>query len=176
MNEHDESPSRLDTLAGKLPRSIEPARDLWAGIEARIATPRRRSRAADLALAAGIAALTVGAWFLGSLRDEAKPAGAPLLAYQQLDTAYQPLRRASLERYRASADRLDPQLRKIVEANLAIIDRALNEIRVALASRPNDAALGQMLRKTYEQELAIVDAVTLPQSNAPDQTRYRGAL
>ena len=130
----------------------------------------------DLALAAGIAALTVGAWFLGSLHDEAKPAVAPLWAYQQLDTAYQPLRQASLERYRTSADQLDPQLRKTVEANLEIIDRALNEIRVALANRPSDAALGQMLQRTYEQELAIIDAVTPPQSNAPDQTRYRGAL
>jgi hypothetical protein len=33
-----------------------------------------------------------------------------------------------------------------------------------------------MLQRTYEQELAIIDAVTPPQSNAPDQTRYRGAL
>jgi hypothetical protein len=74
------------------------------------------------------------------------------------------------------ADRLDPQLRKTVEANLAIIDRALAEIRTALASRPSDAALGQMLQRTYDQELAIVDAVTPRQAIAPDQSRYRGAL
>jgi len=176
MSNHDQTGLRLEALTEELPRSIEPARDLWAGIEARIATPQRRSRAWDLALAAGIAALTVGAWLLGSLHGETNRAVAPLWAYQQLDTAYQPLRKASLERYRTSADRLDPQLRKTVEANLEIIDRALNEIRVALANRPSDAALGQMLQRTYEQELAIIDAVTPPQSTAPDQTRYRGAL
>jgi hypothetical protein len=176
MSNRDQTGAHLEALTEDLPRSIEPSRDLWAGIEARIATPQRRSRVWDLALAAGIAMLTVGAWLLGSLHGETNPAVAPLWAYQQLDTAYQPLRKASLERYRTSADRLDPELRKTVEANLEIIDRALNEIRVALANRPSDAALGQMLQRTYEQELAIVDAVTPPQSNAPDPTRYRGAL
>jgi hypothetical protein len=174
MSDNDRSPTHLDALTAGLPRAIEPSHDLWSGIEARIA--RRRSRAWDLAVAAGIAALTVGAWLLGSLHGGARPTVAPLWAYQQLDTAYQPLRQASLERYRAGADQLDPQLRKTVEANLEIIDRALNEIRVALANRPSDAALGRMLQRTYEQELAIVDVVTPPQSNAPDQTRYRGAL
>jgi hypothetical protein len=175
MNERDESQFRLDALIDELPRAIEPAHDLWPDIAARIATPRQRSRTWQLALAAGLAALTVGALFVGVTREVNQGAAAPRWAYQQLDTAYQPLRNASLERYRERADRLDPELRQTVEANLAIIDRALNEIRVALASRPSDAALGQMLQRTYEQELAIIDAVT-PPTDAPDQSRYRGAL
>ena len=54
---------------------------------------------------------------------------------------------------------MDPALRHTVEVNLAIIDRALTEIRTALKNRPSDAALGAMLKRTYEQELAIIDAV-----------------
>ncbi len=83
-----------------------------------------------------------------------------------VDSAYSPLREASLARYRAGADQLDPQLRKSIEANLAVIDRALAEIRAALAGRPADAALRQMLQQTYEQQLAIIDAVT-PRQMAP---------
>jgi hypothetical protein len=176
MNTNDAASQRLNAATGELPRAIEPRRDLWAGIEARIAAPRSRSRTWDLALAAGIGALTVGALFIGFAYDSTKHVVPPEWAYQQLDTAYQPLRRASLERYRTRADRLDPQLRATVEANLAIIDAALDEIRVALASRPADAALGKMLQRTYEQELALIDAVTPPEPVAPDQMHYRGTL
>jgi hypothetical protein len=173
MNE-DPNP-KLDALIGRLPRAIAPARDLWPSVDARIALQRQRSRPWELAVAAALAAVTVSAMFVGFSHDAQPRVAAPQWAYEQLDTAYQPLRQASLERYRMSADRLDPDLRKAVETNLAIIDRALAEIRSALANRPSDAALGQMLQRTYEQELAIVDAVT-PPTIAPDQSRYRGAL
>ncbi len=176
MNTNDAESQRLAAITGELPRAIEPERDLWLGIEARIAARRPRSRRWDLALAAGIGALTVGALFIGFTYNETRQVAAPEWAYQQLDTAYQPLRRASLERYRTRADQLDPQLRATVESNLAIIDRALAEIRIALASRPSDAALGAMLRRTYEQELALIDAVTPPSADAPDEMRYRGTL
>ena len=86
--------------------------------------------------------MTVGALFIGFSHNEAKHDATPEWAYQQLDTAYQPLRQASLERYRTRADQLDPQLRATVETNLAIIDHALTEIRVALASRPSDSSVG----------------------------------
>jgi hypothetical protein len=176
MTTHDESRSHLDGLVDRLPRAFEPGRDLWPGIEARIRAPRGRARGWDLALAAAVAALTVSVLFVGLGYFEPRPSTAPGWAYQQLDSAYQPLRATSLERYRANADRLDPELRATVESNLAIIDRALTEIRVALASRPSDAALSQMLQRTYEQELAIIDAVTPPRMTVPEPVRYRGML
>ncbi len=177
------SGGNLDQLIGKLPRDIEPARDLWPLIEARTASPRRRSRAWDIGLAAGIAAVTVAVLFMvlfatrfeKAPRSETAQIPAPW-AYQQLDSTYRTMRDASLERFRASADRLDPALRATIESNLAIIDRALNEIRLELARHPSDAALGQMLQHTYEQELAVIDAVIPPQAKIPDRTHYRGAL
>ena len=174
MNERDDPIPKLDALIGHLPRAIDPPRDLWPALNARIAL-RPRSRPWELAVAAGLAAVTVSAMFVGFSHDAQPRVPGPQWAYDQLDTAYRPLRQASLERYRSGADRLDPQLRKTVDTNLAIIEGALAEIRSALAKRPSDAALGQMLQRTYEQELAIVDAVT-PQTVAPDQSRYRGAL
>ncbi len=175
MNERDDAIPKLDALIGRLPRAIDPPRDLWPAVDARIALQRPRSRPWELAVAAALAAITVSAMFVGFSHDVQPRLPGPHWAYEQLDAAYRPLRQASLERYRSGADRLDPQLRKTVETNLAIIEGALAEIRSALASRPSDAALGQMLQRTYEQEIAIVDAVT-PQTVAPDQSRYRGAL
>jgi hypothetical protein len=175
MNERDEPIPPLDALIGRLPRAIPPPRDLWPTVNARIALQRQWSRPWELAVAATLAAVTVSAMFIGFSHDSQPRAQPPQWAYEQLDSAYQPLRRASLERYRVRADRLDPQLRATVDANLAIIDDALTEIRTALASRPSDAALGQMLQRTYDQELAIVDAVT-PPAVATDQSHYRGAL
>ena len=175
MKEREDSNPKLDALIGGLPRAIEPPRSFWPGIEARIALPRQSSRPWELALAAVIAAMTVSAMFVGFSHDAQPRVAPPQWAYEQLDATYSPLRQASLERYRESANRLDPELRITVEANLAIIDRALSEIRSALASRPSDAALGQMLQRTYQQELAIVEAVT-PRTIAPDQSDYRGAL
>ena len=176
MNERNESIPQLDALIGRLPRAIQPPRDLWPTVNARIALQRQWSLPWELAVAAALAAVTVSAMFVGFSHDAQPRARPPQWAYEQLDSAYRPLRQASLERYRVGAARLDPQLRATVEANLAIIDRALAEIRTALASRPSDAALGQMLQRTYDQELAIVDAVTPPQAIAPDQSHYRGAL
>jgi hypothetical protein len=175
MNEREDAIPKLDALIGRLPRAIDPPRDLWAAVDARMALQRPRSRPWELAVAAVLAAITISAMFVGFSHDAQPRVPGPQWAYEQLDAAYRPLRQASLERYRSSADRLDPQLRKTVETNLAIIEGALAEIRSALASRPSDAALGQMLQRTYEQEIAIVDAVT-PQTAAPDQSRYRGAL
>ena len=173
MNE-DPNP-KLDELIGRLPRAIAPARDLWPEVGARIALLRPRSRGWELAVAAVLAAVTVSAMFIGFSHDSQPRVAAPQWAYEQLDATFRPLRLASLERYRLSAAGLDPELRKTVEANLSIIDGALSEIRLALASRPSDAALGQMLQRTYEQELAIIEAVA-PQKVAQDPTRYRGAL
>ncbi|HTO57937.1 MAG TPA: hypothetical protein VMJ74_09075 [Pseudomonadales bacterium] len=170
---NDTTSDKLDSLIARLPQTIEPSRDLWPYVDARITVRAPRAPVWQLALAAGIAAAFVSALFLGVPRESET---TRTFAYrQQLDAAYAPLRQASLTRYRARADRLDPALRRTVETNLAIIDRALAEIRVALERNPDDADLGQILKRTYEQELAIIDAVT-PPNPSPAPQQYRGAL
>lgn len=148
----------------KLPDSIEPERDLWHGIEQRIQhkPARSRGRVWELAIAASVAAVVSSAMFLGfgQSRDATTQAVPTLAAYQQLDAAYLPVRKVSLERYNAQADKLDPAVRATVEKNLAIIDQALDEIRAALKNRPNDPALNALLQRTYEQEMAVLSAVT----------------
>jgi hypothetical protein len=176
MSDSQSESAALAAKIAELPRGIEPQRDLWHGIEARIAPPARRPRWVELAVAAGVAAFVSGAMFFwldrGGLRDRPDMQ----LAYQQLDATYQPLRKAAFERYRGQAEMLDPALRQTVDKNLAIIDGALNEIRMTLADRPNDPALRQMLQWTYVQELAVIDAVTPQPAAGATTTHYRGEL
>ena len=166
MNE----PDRLVDKIAELPRAIEPQRDLWAGVEARLEAPRR-SRWAELAVAACVAALVSGALFFTVGRG-GFGGSADVSIYGQLDAAYLPLRQTALQRYRSQAELLDPELRRSVEENLVIIDRALVQIRATLADHPNDPALRELLLWTHDQELAVIDAVTSQPANAD----YRGAL
>jgi hypothetical protein len=85
-----------------LPRSIEPPRDLWAGIEAKIAAERQASGSATvadlsskrasharlrwIAVAAVIVALAVGMWLGRSFLPTGGSAPGPLVAHQAPDT------------------------------------------------------------------------------------------
>lgn len=173
------TPERDDELAAlralkhevaKLPSEIMPERDLWHGIEQRIRSqpPRQRGRLLELAIAASVAALVSSLVVLSYGRlngNTAATSPAPLLAYQQVDAAYEPLRKVSLATYKARAENLDPSIRETVEKNLAIIDKALGDIREVLKNRPNDPALNQLLQRTYEQELAVLNAVAPATAN-----------
>jgi hypothetical protein len=177
MSEPERDFAALEAKIAELPREVEPRRDLWRGIEARITqTPLRRTRWGELAVAAGVAAFVSGVMFYGLDRIGPKEPLDAQLAYRQLDATYQPLRQAALVRYRGQAETLDPALRETVEKNLAIIDGALHEIRMTLADRPNDPALRQMLQWTYVQELAVIDAVTQEPPPDASTTHYRGEI
>lgn len=151
---------QLSAQLAHLPKAIEPPRDLWQGIASRLSRPAPKTRhpLLEISVAACVAALVSSVMFLSVGRQDAA-APAPIVAYQQLDAAYSPLRQVSLARYNANAAQMDPQLRQIVEKNLAIIDNAMAEIRQALKHRPNDPALNQLLQQTYQQQLSVLAAV-----------------
>lgn len=59
-------------------------------------------------------------------------------------------------------DQLAPQTVATLEANLRIIDQAINESRAALAADPNSPELARMLSDTYDAKLNVLRrAVTL---------------
>jgi hypothetical protein len=92
MNEHNSGPRKIASLA-ELPRSIEPQRDLWPAIEARlnefqaaapattgaqlIPPPQRGARLRWLAAAAMVASVAVGVWIGRSVLPGAHPGTAP---------------------------------------------------------------------------------------------------
>ncbi len=165
----------LADLVGQLPEAIAPGRDLWGGIEARLAPPSRsRLPWARLALAAAVLiAATIGAttWFL-------QPAPPPLLASQGTDPV-QPLPEApdwehQMEEATAALsavlaerrDDLDPEAVRIVEENLAVIDAAIRECHQALGADPDNAHLNAALLASWRRKVDLLElAVHMPSTS-----------
>jgi anti-sigma factor RsiW len=159
--------------ADSVPRSIEPPRDLWPEIRARIRgearAPADRGRgwryytvlAAAAVMLVAISSMVTREVVLkaaGAPNDvatvESLPSGVvPVSEYDRLDRELTAL----LETHRRS---LRPETIATVERNLAIIDRAIAEIRVALVEDPANRALHDLLRASYGQKAALLRQVS----------------
>ncbi|HEX5634591.1 MAG TPA: hypothetical protein VFX50_15220 [Gemmatimonadales bacterium] len=152
----------LDPLARRareLPRSIEPARDLWPGIERRL-QPRRRRLPRWLPLAAALA-LAAGAWLLGRTASRDVPGPVPV-ADAPAGTGAATELLAALER---DPGTLAPETLAALRRNLAVIDSALAESRAALARDPGDADAESWLRLVERQRADLLrQVVRLPRS------------
>jgi hypothetical protein len=172
----DDADAELERRARALPRAIEPPRDLWPGIERRLA-PRRPRRPRWLPLAAALA-LAAGAWLLGRVATRSAPAPAPVATAPATGTPMpapapdlapdeagpDPARQllAALER---DAGTLSPGTVAALRRNLAVIDSALAESRRALAADPGDGDAERWLRLVERQRLDLVrQVVRLPRS------------
>jgi hypothetical protein len=167
--------TRLDDALARLPRSVEPARDLWPAIEARLepqagAARRRRwwpAAAAAVVLVAASSLITAGL-----LRREA-PATAGLATEpatitmtsaafgpgQALGPDYLAARQELARALEARIERLPPAGRRQLEKNLAELRRARAEINAALELSPGDPLLEELLLNAYQDELAVLASV-----------------
>src|SRR2546430_5820659 len=160
----------------ELSPAIEPARDLWPQIEARINAERSTAPAAQsrpravpprwLAAAAVVASVAVGVWIGRSLLPAARPgsgaestispsrataAGAPTapdVAYVP-DPRYERDRAALMRSLQARLVALPPPARVKVMASLAAIHRAKEDPEDALGKDPRNDMLQEMLVNTY---------------------------
>jgi hypothetical protein len=162
-----------------LPKEIEPPRDLWPGIAARIAQEPRQEMAPTrsfrwpAALAAGFLVAAVSALLTWSLVRQPEPvvqASAP----QPVETAIVPVNYGSrsgltaaelavrddlVARAREKFGELRPETREAIVKNLAIIQQAADEIDAALAQDPASGMLNGMVVGTYKQELQLYTTV-----------------
>ncbi len=161
--------------ADRLPE-LAPERDLWPGIETRLA-PRGDAAEADVVplhryrrvvlsvpqlIAAALALILFsasGVWLAvgGSPPAETaltttEPALVTTVAFSDFDTAI-----ASLEaEYRSRRNELDPETIRVLEKNLAIIDQAIAEARAALASDPSSGFLSAHLASAMRQKVDLL--------------------
>ncbi|MGH7517837.1 MAG: zf-HC2 domain-containing protein [Gemmatimonadales bacterium] len=175
--------TRVVMRARTLP-APQPGRDLWDGIADRIAAqrvtppnpaaaPSARARrrwmfswpelaAAGIAIAAGSGGL---AWWAAGRTATPAPAVAPAAASPGLatpaalggaapryDAAVADLQRVLA----AGRGALDPSTVKVLERNLAVIDRAIADAQRALAADPGNAYLNAHLARTMRQKLDLL--------------------
>lgn len=165
--------------ASNLPQEIAPERDLWPEIAARLpeqsrAAPRRFTW--PVALAAGFLVATVSALLTWGLMRDPVPAPGPNLIADRAATQAVPVpvnygansaigavqlkaRDDLLVQFRQRLNELAPETRDAVAKNLAIIQRAADEIDTALAQDPASGLLNSLLLSTYQEELQIYSKV-----------------
>lgn len=134
----EEQDERLPQLRG-LSLDQAPERDLWPGIEARIAPRRRRLLQPwmGFAMAASVvAALTIGLW-----REAPGPQPAPVATM----VASAP----------ASLGRVHPQQQALLKANLGIVKDAERQLQQALEQDPDSRSLQRMLQSVRDQRGAL---------------------
>jgi anti-sigma factor ChrR (cupin superfamily) len=146
---------------GQLPRDIQPERDLrpavWQQAERRTLWHWRYPLAAAAVLLIAISStltvlLTRGAdGPVVRVTESADP-----VDLVSLETRYTS-ELADLQRtLREQRDRLSPQTVRILEENLAIIDRAIAEARAALVNDPQSDMLGELLRSAYQRKIDLL--------------------
>lgn len=163
--------ARLRAAITRLPAEVEPERDLWPDIRARIdqgrvqalpgarnapiapalpwyAAPRRLAAAAVLlvSLSAGVTWWATGR---GDSVDGVTDSTAALASFASYEKSAAELT-ATLESRRAN---LDPATRAVLERTLRTIDGAIAEAREALATDPTNTAVQAFVVTAYRQKL-----------------------
>jgi anti-sigma factor RsiW len=164
-----------------LPRP--PANDLWPGIEPRLTGARdgqvvpftaRTSRRVSFTLpqlaAAGIALMVMsggGVWVLQhggratSLPPVAATTEAPsVVPVSSVNPRYDEAIADLEQTLRAGRENLDPATVRILEANIAAIDKAIAECRQALDADPANVYLNSHLAEARQRKLALLRRAT----------------
>ncbi len=169
----------LDEQLAGLARDVEPPRNLWPGIAARLQQRPRRPQPLLLAAAAGVAGACLASaltWAVLHGRPQgAAPASATQVAsrapnFEEPQNPRYIAARNSLELdFRRRLVLLDPVTRGKIEASLAIIQQAHEDIRKALASDPESPVLEQLWQSTWRDELDLYEHVV--RTTEPTMTR-----
>lgn len=163
--------------AAQLPAERVPSRDLWPGIQGRIAAgpvPAGRpvpsaARYGWMAAAAVLLVVFTSAITLWVVRRPApaKPslavASPELAALRMSEPDYLQARKALVAALQQRRSSLSPQTVKILDQNLAAMDRALRAMKAALDKDPGNRGLAVLIESTYRQEIQVLmQAASLP--------------
>jgi hypothetical protein len=177
---HDEMDEELRSKLAALPGAIEPARDLWTGVAARIDAKRKRVVLLRSAVATTSALLAAAAVLLVLRTAPAGPNGvtpapvasAPAAAtyvrptFNMLGTpivpeeeTYQSAIVALAPSFDERMDALPPADAEAVAKSFEAIEAGIEATRAALEEDPSDQDLRAELDGEYEQELQTMNDV-----------------
>ena len=180
---NDPMKKSLDDLLADLPRDIPPPAYLWPGIARRLPRHRRGRSPVLFAAAAGAASTCLAGALIWSVlhgrpavpttqpvhaTGPAVAARAPSLD-EPRDASYMAARDSLELSFRQQLALLDPATRAKIEADLAIIRQAHEDIRKALASDPSSPVLEQLWQSTWHDEIDLYEHVV--QATQPTMTR-----
>ena len=180
---NDPMKKSLDDLLADLPRDIPPPAYLWPGIARRLPRHRRGRSPVLYAAAAGVASTCLAGALIWAVlhgrpgvpatqpvhaTEPAVPARAPSLD-EPRDASYVAARDSLELSFRQQIALLDPATRAKIEADLAIIRQAHEDIRKALASDPSSPVLEQLWQSTWHDEIDLYEHVV--QATQPTMTR-----
>ncbi len=172
---NDRQQDSLDRLIASLPKDVVPPGNLWPGIAARLSSRTRRAPPMALAAAIAMAAAGLASFFTWAvLESRTVP---PRHSDRGRD---QFIRGAARSEIRTGAGRggkdvsrtaalLEPATRAKIEASLAVIQKAHEDIRKALAADPQSPVLEQLWESTWHDEFDLYDRVV--QATQPTMTR-----
>lgn len=184
MTRYEEDGGRaLQDAVARLPRAIEPPRDLWPGIAAAIAEsprtaaavrplPRTRRWAVPAAAAAGAFAAGLAVWLAlhGAPAPHGPRGGAarttPAVFAAAYDDAAEPSVDDLRRLYEQRRGELAPETVAVLERNLALIDEAVAASRAALARDPGSRSAGETLRRVRQQQIDFLRAAVLLRDDA----------
>ena len=168
---------RIMDMTAELPDSVEPARDLWPDIAARLDRPSkvvqgrfaptsRRWMAVAAAAALSIGALVV-AYTMGRhhadpmvARASATPAAVPASlaapSSASVEAQFREARSELLAALEQRRDFLSDETLQVVHDNLDVIDQAIYRISAALDSDPDNSMLRSQLTWAYQQQIQLL--------------------
>ena len=154
---------RIISKAADLEAVHSPDRDLWPEIEANLtAKPKAKFNWMPYALAASVILAMVSVTFNGYLLTQTKTViTASNTNVSDIERPYILARTALLQEIATNENQLSDEMREVLDVNLKIIDKALNEIRTELEINPNDADLINALLETREKELELFRQLTV---------------
>lgn len=183
---------QLQDAIDAMPREIEPDRDLWAGIDARISVDRLGNRPGIAPwgiqrIAAAVALVALTALVTLQITDRTVQPEQPVAVLTEpvpypwivpaalkdseaFDDKYLKQRQDMIDLLDESLGSMTPETRAKVEDNLKQINRALSDISDALSGDPDNVLLQQLLLSMYQEELAVFENVNRMTKNLPPRT------
>jgi hypothetical protein len=155
----------LDQQLSQLSQDVAPPRNLWPDIAQRIQPAQRRPRPMLMAACvAGAAACLASVFTWAVLRKAAAPEGLPMVASTKAfaepgDPKYIKARDSLQQSFRERLALLDPTTRAKIEASLAVIRKAHEDIRQALLADPSSPVLEELWQSTWHDEIDLYDRV-----------------
>ena len=155
----------LDQQLAQLPLDMAPPRDLWPSLRHRLQDGPRRSRPLLMAACIATAAACLGSVFTWAvLRKVAAPDGLPAVASAAAfrepgDPKYIKARDSLQRTFRERLALLEPSTRTKIEASLAVIQQAHENIRQALLADPSSPVLEELWQSTWHDEIDLYDRV-----------------